>query len=119
VTAVNAHGLTSTASPASAFVDSLPPVGRFTLRGNKRVNALLRLRVRYTDNQTGVPSADVSGVATVFVKWGDGTPSSRIRVTSATHHYQRAGRYLLRITITDRAGNRTVLTQRLRISKKK
>jgi hypothetical protein len=117
VTAVNAHGLTSSATPKSFFVDSLPPVGKFTLTGAERVNALLHLRVSYTDAQTGVPAADSSGVATVVVSWGDHT-SNRIRVTTATHHYLHAGRYLMTITITDRAGNRTVLSRKLHITTK-
>jgi hypothetical protein len=118
VTAVNVHGLTSSASPRSFFVDSLPPVGQFTLKGTARPGATLHLRVRYTDAQTGVPPADSSGVATVVVSWGDGT-SNRIRVQTATHRYLRAGRYTMKITITDRAGNRTLLSHQLRITKKK
>jgi hypothetical protein len=118
VTAVNAHGLTSAASPGHFFVDSLPPVGQFTLSGAEHINATLHLRVHYTDAQTGVPVADTSGVATVVVSWGDGT-SNRIRVTSATHRYLRTGRYTIKITITDRAGNRTVLSKQIRITTKK
>jgi hypothetical protein len=117
VTAVNAHGLTSSASPGSFFVDSLPPVGTFTLSGNQRPKALLHLRVRYSDAHTGVPAADASGVATVVVNWGDHT-SNRIRVQTATHRYARTGSYLMTIAITDRAGNRTVLSRRLHITTK-
>ncbi|MDQ6778580.1 MAG: PKD domain-containing protein [Actinomycetota bacterium] len=117
VAAVNAHGLTSSASPRSFFVDSLPPVGQLTLRGAEHVNATLRLRVSYTDTQTGVPPADTSGVATVMVNWGDGT-SNRIHVTTATHRYLRAGRYTMKITIIDRAGNQTVLSKQIRITTK-
>jgi hypothetical protein len=54
-------------------------------------------------------------VATVIVTWGDGT-SGRIRVQTATHHYLRAGHYRLTITVTDRAGNRTVLSRALHIT---
>ena len=115
VTAQNTHGLTSAASPGHFFVDSLPPVATYTLRGAERVDGLLHLRVRYTDVRTGVPAADTSGVATVIVTWGDGT-SGRIRVQTATHHYLRAGHYRLTITVTDRAGNRTVLSRVLHIT---
>jgi hypothetical protein len=118
VTAANIHGLTSSASPARFFVDSLPPVGMFKLSGTERVNGLLHLRVQYSDVRTGVLAADASGVATVFVDWGDKT-SARIRVQTATHRYLRTGRYRMTITITDRAGNRTVLSQQIRIRKKK
>jgi PKD domain len=118
VTAENQHGLTSAAFPGHFFVDSIPPTGKFTLTGKDRVGATLHLRVRYTDVPAGVAPAGTSGVATVVVKWGDGT-SNRIRVQTATHHYLRAGRYKLTITITDRAGNRTVLTRQLRIKKSK
>jgi hypothetical protein len=115
VTATNQHGLTSTASPGHFFVDSLPPVGTFTLTGTQRVNGLLHLRVRYADVQPGILAADTSGVATVLVKWGDRT-SNRIRVQTATHRYLRTGRYKMTITITDRAGNSTVLTKVLHIT---
>jgi hypothetical protein len=119
ITAVNVHGLTSAATPAHFFVDSLPPVGQLKLSGNERPGATLHLRVRYTDVRPGVPAADTSGVATVLVNWGDRTTTSRIRVQTATHSYVRAGRYRMTITITDRAGNRTVLTKQIRIGKKK
>jgi PKD repeat protein len=64
-----------------------------------------------------VPPADASGVATVVVSWGDRT-SNRIRVTTSTHRYLRAGRYTIKLTITDRAGNRTVLSKQIRITTK-
>jgi hypothetical protein len=115
VTAENEHGLTSSASPGQFFVDSIPPTGTFTLRGADRLGAVLHLRVSYTDVPAGVTPADTSGVATVVVNWGDRT-SNRIRVQTATHRYLRAGHYRMTITITDRAGNRTVLSRELRIT---
>jgi len=115
VTAENVHGLASPASPAGFFVDSIPPAAKFTLNGAEREHALLHLRVRYTDTPPGLRPADASGVAKVVVQWGDGT-SSRIGRQTGTHRYLRAGRYLLKITIADRAGNRTVLARRLRIA---
>ena len=114
VTAINVHGLASSATAARFFVDSIRPVAQLTLAGPEREHALLHLRVRYTDAPIPLPPADASGVAKVVVNWGDGT-SNRIRRQTETHRYERAGRYLLTLTVTDRAGNRTVLARRLRI----
>lgn len=115
VTAENAHGLGSAANPGHFFLDSLPPVATDTLTGVERVKATVHLRVRYTDVRPGVAAADTSGVATVIVNWGDRT-TGRIRVQTASHRYLRAGRYRLTITVTDRAGNRTVLSRVVRIT---
>ena len=116
VTAFNSHGLSSPASPARFFVDSLPPTGQVTLSGKQRIGDVVRLRVRYTDVGPSVPAADASGVATVFVAWGEqANAQARIRETTASHRYLRAGRYRIKVTITDRAGNRTVLTRQIRI----
>jgi hypothetical protein len=49
------------------------------------------------------PGARASGVKTVLIRWGDGSKSSHHHV--ATHIYRRRGRYALRVTVTDRAGN--------------
>jgi hypothetical protein len=92
-------------------------VAQFTLSGPERVHAFLHLRVRSSDAPLGLPPADASGIAAVTVKWGDGT-GLRIRRQTATHRYLRARSYLLTMTITDRAGNRTVLARRLRIARK-
>ena len=116
VTALNEHGLTSATLPVHFFVDSIRPTAQFRLTGASRVNALLTLRVRSTDSTRGIPRADTSGVKTVAVNWGDGS-RTQIRGQRATHRYLRAGRHLLTITVTDRAGNRTVLARRVTIAK--
>jgi hypothetical protein len=116
VTAVNQAGLTSSANPGAFFVDSLRPLAQLTLTGRERIGVLLRLRVREGDTPAGVAKADASGIATTSVKWGDGT-SQKLRHPTATHRYLRPGRYLLAVTIFDRAGNRTVLARRLRIAR--
>ena len=119
VTAVNAYGAATSTTPAAFFIDTVPPAGAFRLRGAERSHALLRVLVQAGDPPPpGLSPADASGVAKVVVNWGDGS-SQRIEHATATHRYLLAGRYLLRITITDHAGNRTVLTRRLRITKGK
>jgi hypothetical protein len=115
VTAANQHSLTSSATPGHFFVDSLPPVGQLTLTGAERQGTLLHLRISDSDLHPGVPAADASGVASVLLDWGDGT-TGPITAQTATHRYLRAGHYRVTITITDRAGNRTVLTRALRIT---
>lgn len=114
VTAVNAHGLTSSTSVAKFFLDTIPPLGQFTLTGAERQGALLHLSARYSDMPAGLLPADASGIASVVVRWGDGT-TTRIR-RQTTHRYASTGRYLLTLTFTDRAGNRTVLARRIRIA---
>ena len=117
VTATNIFGLTSSTSAAQFFLDSIPPLGQFTLTGAERKSALLHLSVRASDTPAGVLPADASGIGTVTVSWGDGT-SNRITRGTATHRYARAARYVLTVTITDRAGNRTVLVRPLPIAPK-
>jgi hypothetical protein len=51
--------------------------------------------------------SETSGVAKVAIAWGDGRHG---RGRRASHRYLRAGRYRVRISTRDKAGNaRTVL----------
>ncbi len=116
VVATNPAGLTSTAASATVFVDTIPPVVSYTLSGTKRVGSLLHVYVSYNDTPPGLPAADGSGVASVSVNWGDGS-IYQIR-HGKFHIYRRPGLYLLRVTVTDRAGNVTKLSHWLRIKPK-
>jgi hypothetical protein len=113
VIAVNPAGLTSASRAATVFVDTIAPRAAVTLSGPRRAGSALRIHVSYTDVPRGLPSRDASGVSSVRVSWGDGT-SSRIGHT-ALHVYARPGRYLLRVTITDRAGNVRTIKRRIEI----
>jgi hypothetical protein len=118
VTAVNQAGLSTAASPATVFVDTVPPRVSFTVRGTFIVKTRLRLSVRYSDPPPpGLPASAASGVATVFVTWGDGT-TARIRRTSASHVYTRTRRFTISITATDRARNVTVVKKTVTIKAK-
>jgi len=57
-------------------------------------------------------------VSTVYVNWGDGSPRARIRRTTASHLYTRIRTDKVTITLTDRAGNRTVIVHKLKIKAK-
>jgi hypothetical protein len=116
VTATNPAGLTSTARAASVWVDTVAPVAHFTLTGRTRAGSLLHIYVTYSDSPPPLPAADASGVASVLVNWGDG---SRYAIHHGKFHiYRRPGRYLLRVTVTDRAGNATNLTRMIRVAAK-
>lgn len=80
-------------------------------RGARRVRraaAAPRQGVRVTVSD-GV-RAESSGVARVAIEWGDG---SRGRGVRATHRYRRAGRYSVRVSTRDKAGNRTTVVRKV------
>jgi hypothetical protein len=116
VTAVNGAGLTSSTRAATVFVDTIRPTAHFALAGAKRPGSPLHIYVTYTDAPPGVAPADASGVASVVVNWGDHS-IHHIRHRDL-HSYARPGLYLLRVTVTDRAGNATKLTGWIRIGAK-
>jgi hypothetical protein len=109
VTAVNRAGLQRTSPAATVFVDTLAPTVSLKLTGARRAGSVIRINVSYSDG----PAADSSGISVVVVRWGDGA-STRI-THRKLHVYRRAGRYVLTVTVKDRAGNTTTLTRHLRI----
>ncbi len=115
-TAANPAGLSSTARPATVWVDTVAPTVKLSLTGRERAGSVLHIYVSYTDSPPPVPRADASGVASVVVKWGDGTS---YRITHGKFHvYSRAGRYKLTVTVKDRAGNATTVVRQLKITAK-
>jgi hypothetical protein len=119
LTAVNLAGLITAATPATIFVDTIRPKATLKLSGTSIVNTRESLRVAYTDPPPpGLPKTAASGVATVDVKWGDGSPKARIRRTTASHVYTRIRTYTIRLTVTDRAGNITVITHKIKVKAK-
>lgn len=118
VTAVNAAGAGTTDRAAVVFVDTVAPTATLRLRGPLAIGHTERLSVDYRDlPPAGLPPSAASGVATVFVHWGDGTVQ-RIRRNSLAHVYDRARWYTITVAVTDRAGNRTVVRARIRILKR-
>lgn len=116
VTAVNPAGLSSTARAATVWVDTVPPAVKLKLTGPERAGSVLHIYVSYTDSPPPVPRADASGVASVLVRWGDGTS---YRITHGKFHvYARPGRYKLTVIVKDRAGNTTTVVRELKIAGK-
>lgn len=98
------------------FVDTVAPRLTWKLTGTSIVNTRQHLRVRYADPPPpGLPPSAASGVSKVYVSWGDRTPRTRIGRTTASHVYKRIRTYTITITVTDRAGNTTVVRHRLKI----
>jgi hypothetical protein len=116
VAAANLAGLTSTDRASVVFVDSLPPQVRLQITGVRHVGNLLRLRVRATDRPPGLPASAGSGVVSLQVKWGDG--SQAFIKHAAGHVYHRRRTYTVTVIAFDRAGNRTVVTNKVKITPK-
>jgi hypothetical protein len=119
LSAINRAGVSTNSPAATVFVDTVPPRATWKLRGTPIVKNREQLRVSYADPPPpGLPTSAASGVATVFVNWGDRSPRARIRRTTAAHVYTRIRTYTITITLTDRAGNRTVIVHKLKIKAK-
>lgn len=120
VTATNPAGQRSRSAVATVFVDTIPPSATLKLPKRSAFGSTVRAVVRYADHPpAGEPAGDASGVSTVIVRWGDG---SATRVVFGrhlvTHRYRRPGRYQVTLIVTDRAGNRTRVTEVLKIVKR-
>jgi PKD repeat protein len=113
VKAVNPAGLFSTAPSATVFVDTVPPKVSFRITGTQRVGSTLHIRINATDAPPPIRRSDASGISSIALKWGDGTKVLNLR--TATHTYLHRGTYVVTVIVKDRAGNRTVVTQRVTI----
>jgi hypothetical protein len=116
VAAVNQAGLSTPAPSATVFVDTVPPRASFTISGTRVIGYRQRASVKYSDPPPrGFPKSAASGVKTVDISWGDGTAPVQIRETTATHVYKRKRTYTIRVFVTDRAGNQTVVSKKITI----
>jgi hypothetical protein len=116
VVAINGAGLESATKSATVFVDTVPPTVTTTLSGTLEVGKELHVGVQYSDTPPGGTPAEGSGVSLVTVNWGDG---SKFVITHGKYHaYKKPGHYLLTVTVSDRAGNKTTKTQELVIKPK-
>ena len=116
MTAVNPAGLSSSTRQATVWVDTVPPAVTLTMTGRQRAGSVVHVYVAYTDAPPPEPPAAASGIASVVVNWGDG--SSYTISHGKFHVYAHAGQYRLTVTVTDRAGNATTVTQPVTIAPK-
>ncbi len=117
VTATNPAGQTSTARPATVFVDTVAPTVGLSASARARVHVPVTVHVVYGDAApAGEPASDASGVADLLIRWGDGSQSDvRLGSHHLSHRYGRAGRYRITAVVTDRAGNASRASASLRI----
>jgi hypothetical protein len=116
VKAVNGGGLQSSTSLATVFVDTYPPAVTYQLGGTRQVHKELHIYVRYSDTPPAGTAAQSSGISKVVVRWGDRTTDA---ITHGKFHaYKHPGHYLITITVTDQAGNKTTVSDPIVIKPK-
>jgi hypothetical protein len=113
VVASNRASLASASAPGAVWVDTVPPAVSLTLTGTRRAGSFVHVYAAYTDAPAPLPRSEASGIAQVTVSWGDGR-SFKIH-HGKYHTYRRAGRYLVKVTVKDRAGNATTVTRLIKI----
>jgi hypothetical protein len=119
VIATDRRGQTNTTRLRQLLIDGTPPSVRVTISGRRKAGNALRFAVHATDppaarrrrNATAAQRRS-SGVAFVRFDFGDNTP--RVLGSTLVHAFRR-GRFTVTITAVDRAGNRNVVTKRIRI----
>ena len=103
----------ATATPVRTVrIDGTAPRASFKVTGARRRGGVVKVAVTATDPRR--PSAKASGIKSVRVDFGD--RSKPVPARTAHHSYRRAGRFTVRATVTDGAGNATVLTRRITIA---
>ena len=111
VVAFDARGQTKRTRTRTLQIDALAP--QLSI-GYKRKKRLVTLSLRARDLSGGHRA---SGVRSIVVAWGDRSQGVGATTTSlrTSHRYRGGGSYPLRITATDRAGNKRTSLKTLRI----
>ncbi len=119
VTAVNPAGLSGAPKSGRVFVDTVAPRLSAAVSGARHAGATLTLRLSYRDPPpAGLPARDASGVASLTIRWGDRSSTPvKPGARRLLHVYRRPGRYKITITVIDRAGNRTTIVRRVKVTK--
>jgi hypothetical protein len=110
IIATDRRGQTASTATRLLKVDNTPPSLDVRISGTRKAGKLLKFRFRAGDAQH--PGA--SGLSRIRVQWGDGP--AVVTGKTAAHRYRR-GRYTVRVSATDKAGNFVVVTKRLVIKK--
>jgi len=89
-------------------LDATKPDVSFSIKRKQRV-----VTVTAKANDILPASGQAAGVAYVRIDFGD--RSGRVQARRATHRYAHKGRYTIRVSATDRAGNAIAVTRRIKI----
>lgn len=112
VIATDRRGQSTSTRTRDVRIDGTPPKASFRVSGARRRGGLVRVAVKASD-----PSgrrAKASGVKLVKVSFGDRTKAVAGRV--ALHRYRRGGKFTVLVSVTDVAGNVTLLQRRISIA---
>jgi hypothetical protein len=112
VIATDRRGQTSASATRILRIDNTPPRLVVRISGTRKAGKTLKFGFSAGD----VVHPGASGLARIRVDWGDGSPPG-LTGKRAAHAYRR-GRFTLRVSATDKAGNATVVTRRLVIKKR-
>jgi hypothetical protein len=109
VIAIDSRGQESPSRTRRVRFDNVAPKFKVGIRGKRRAGRALRVIVRPKDRKG-------SGVRLVKVRYGDSTRVVKQRKRFGGRHVYRRGRYTLKVTVYDVAGNRRIKKVKLRIT---
>jgi hypothetical protein len=109
VIAIDSRGQESPSRTRRVRFDNDAPTFKVRIIGKRRAGRALRVVVRPKDKKG-------SGVREVRVRFGDSTRVVKQRKRFGGRHIYRRGRYTLKITVYDVAGNRRIKKVKLRIT---
>ncbi len=116
VVAANPVGQQSVSHTATVWVDTVAPKVSLQLGGLRRVGSELHAYVADTDAPPPERASQASGISDVYIDWGD---QHHFHITHGKYHaYVKAGRYTILVVVSDRAGNRTTVTQQITVAPK-
>jgi hypothetical protein len=110
VTATDRRGQAAVSKPGLLKVDTTPPALAFSIAGVKSAGRTLTVAAKVSDPVPG------SGIRRVVIAFGDG---ARTKSRTAKHVFRKRGRYTIRVSATDRAGNVTVVKRTVTIKRSK
>jgi hypothetical protein len=113
VVATDRRGQTASTQSRPLRIDTLPPVATLKVTGTRKRGRALKVAVTAADGSFAVPAG--SGIKLVRIDFGDKSPVTTVR--STTHRYAKRGKYTIRASATDKAGNAVVVTQRITVKK--
>jgi hypothetical protein len=110
VVATDRRGQTSATAIRNLRVDATPPKVSFRVSGTRRRGTFVKVSARVSDASGTLAKA--SGLKGVRITFGDG--SRAVSGVHAAHRYGHSGKFTVRVSASDVAGN--VVTKRRRIT---